>query len=93
MNGIETLSASLGNKVLLAGTHNINIRGFESWDDETTITGATINGVEMDATDLAESHFPSGQKFGNGKLFLFASTDEVSSITVGTGGVINAIKA
>ena len=92
MQPLETISAQMGNKVLGPGTHAIDIQGFESWHDATTITGATINGVVLNAAALALTHFPSGQTFPNGKLFLFASTDEVTSITVGAG-LINAIRA
>ena len=93
MHGIETLSAALGNKILAAGAHTINIQGFVSRDATTTITAATINGVAHNAAALA-AYWPEGTVFGVGELFLFAATDEVTAITVGGAtGSITAIRA
>lgn len=80
----------MGNKILGAGEHTINIQGSVSRADGTTITGLTINDQEL--TDLT-GYWPEGTTFAAGELFLFASTDKVTAITVGEDGSINAIRA
>jgi len=84
MNGIETLSAKMGNKILAAGTHAIKIQGFIARVDDTTVTDLVVNGVTVSSpTD----YWPSGTTFASGELFLFAATDLITSITVGAGSV------
>ena len=87
----ERTSAMSGNKILASGTHAINLVGFVSRDDATTITGATINGVELDEEGL-EKYFPEGTTFYKTELFMFPNGESPSSITVGTGGSISVIR-
>lgn len=86
----ERMAARFGNRILAAGEHTINVAGFISRDDTTTITGATIKGVELDADGLEDAgYFPEGTVFYKTELFMFPEGEEPTAITVGgaTGSI------